>query len=319
MIKHTPAVGDYCVMRSKLMQNLYETIDNVAKYDSTVLLLGESGVGKELLVKRIHDMSQRRQGPLVRINCGAIPENLMESEMFGYEKGAFTGAFNQGKIGLIPLANGGTLFLDEIAELVPSIQVKLLRVIQERHFYTIGGVKPVKVDVRFIAATNQALTNMVRAGKFREDLYYRLNVIPIKVPSLKERKEDVSQLIDFFLAKLNARYGMNKAMTPKAIAALTRYDWPGNIRELENTIERLLVTIPSDTITEQLIPVEIRNKVQELPPSSGTPLKDLLADYEYHLIQTALEKYHSLSRASKELGVDISTLSRKCKRYRIPV
>ncbi|MFM1655628.1 sigma-54 interaction domain-containing protein [Brevibacillus sp. B_LB10_24] len=309
----------YLVMSSDTMKSVYKSIDNVAKYDSTVLILGESGVGKEVLVKRIHDSSPRAKGPLVRINCGAIPDNLMESEMFGYEKGAFTGATNQGKLGLISLANKGTLFLDEIGELSPAIQVKLLRVIQERHFYPIGGVKPVMADVRFIAATNKNLRSMVDSGKFREDLYYRLNVVPIIVPSLRDRKEDIPQLIQFFLQKFQKKYNKSMTITESACRLLCEYDWPGNIRELENMIERLIVTATSDAIVHDDIPEEILVKGEQPPRFTGGTLKELMSEYECQIIKAALQHQESLNKASRQLGIDVSTLSRKCKKYQIAI
>lgn len=301
------------------MQAVYEAVDNVAKYDSTVLILGKSGVGKEAIVKRIHEKSKRRNGPLIRINCGAIPESLMESEMFGYAKGAFTGAANQGKLGLISLAHQGTLFLDELAELSMSIQVKLLRVIQELHFYPIGGVKPVSADIRLVGATNRDLKKLVEAGEFREDLYYRLNVVPIHMPTLSERKDDISELIQFFLEKFRKKYNKKKQITEEVMQLLIQYDWPGNIRELENIIERLLVTTSSDWIDVDSLPAEVLEVTNSTPLSKGATLKELLADYEIKLIKDSLARNRTLNRASKELGLDVSTLSRKCKKYHIPI
>jgi transcriptional regulator with PAS, ATPase and Fis domain len=317
--KNNLVISDYYVMKSKEMDTVYQAIDNVAKYDSTVLLLGESGVGKEIIAKRLHDMSARSNGPLVRINCGAIPDNLMESELFGYEKGAFTGAGNQGKMGLISLANKGTLFLDEIGELSSAIQVKLLRVLQERHFFPIGGVKPVVVDVRIIAATNKNLRAMVEAGKFREDLYYRLNVVPVQIPSLRERKEDIPGLIGFLFRKFNKKYKLNKTITEKVCEMLIKYDWPGNIRELENMLERLAVTTPSDVIDYCHIPEEIAQQQQACHLSEGKTLKEMISEYEYRLIKMALKDKPTISEASKDLGIDVSTLSRKCKKYKITI
>lgn len=321
-MREMPAKDTYYHMKSKEMEVVYEAIDNVAKYDSTVLILGESGVGKEGLVKRIHDMSARSHGPLIRINCGAIPDNLMESEMFGYAKGAFTGATSQGKLGLMSLANEGTLFLDEVAELSLTIQVKLLRVLQERHFYPIGGVKPVTVDIRLVAATNRNLQSMVESDRFREDLYYRLNVVPIEVPALRERKEGIPGLITFFLRKLELKYQRNKTITEQALAILLQYDWPGNIRQLENMIERLVVTTRGDTIDVQDVPREIKESIGEkkyIEIPDKLPLKELVAQFESAVIQDALRRNKTLSKTSKELGLDVSTLSRKCKKYQIDI
>ncbi len=310
----------FYTMKSKAMRAVYEVADNVAGYNSTLLIIGKSGVGKEVLIKRIHQISPRRNGPFIRINCGAIPENLMESEMFGYAKGAFTGAVHQGKLGLISLADQGTLVLDEIGELSMAIQVKLLRVLQERRFYPIGGVKPVTVDVRLIAATNRDLKSMVKDGSFREDLYYRLNVVPIRLPSLCECQEDIPGLIEFFLANLRHKYKKECNITAKAIRSLIRYDWPGNIRELGNVVERLVVTTSAKTIDDCHLPHDILDYTDDgIQATKGQSLKEFVAEYESRIIKESISKNRTLSKASRELKVDVSTLSRKCKKYKIPI
>ena len=208
--------------------------DSVAKMDTTVVLCGESGVGKEVFAKYIRDNSRRKDAPYVKVNCGAIPENLIESELFGYEKGAFTGANKNGKIGLFEMADHGTIFLDEIGELPLNMQVKLLRVLQEQEIERIGGTKPVKIDVRVIAATNRNLEKMMEEKKFREDLYYRLMVFPIRIPALRERKKDIEPMAEYFLKELNNRYKGNKHMAENCMMILENYQWPGNVRELKN-------------------------------------------------------------------------------------
>jgi transcriptional regulator with PAS, ATPase and Fis domain len=320
MINDNSTFSEYDQTESKAMQHLYERIDQVAEYDSSVLVLGESGVGKEVVVKRIHEKSPRMNGPFVRINCGAIPDNLMESEMFGYAKGAFAGATNQGKLGLIPLANQGTLFLDEIAELTMPFQGKLLRVLQERHFYPIGGVKPVTVDIRIITATNRNLRSLIDSGKFREELFYRLNVVPIEVPPLRERKEDIPGLIDFFLKHFDSKYSKGKAISTKAMEVLNQYDWPGNVRELKNMVERLLVTTHDQVIESRHIPIEIWESIEkknnQMLPEKRT-LKEQLDQYEYMIIKDAVRRNKTLLQISLELGMDVSTISRKCKKFNL--
>lgn len=247
------------VGRSGVMQEVYRMIEQVSQSRATVLIRGESGTGKELVAKAIHYSSDRANGPFIAVSCAALPETLLESELFGHEKNAFTGATTQ-KPGRFELAHKGTLFLDEIAEVPPNIQVKLLRVLQEREFERLGGTKPIKVDVRLIAATNKDLRQMVEAGTFREDLYYRLHVIEIYLPPLRERKDDIPLLVEHFLSRYSEENGKNlKACTPEAMEILMKYHWPGNVRELENVIERAVVLADSDTelITPELLPPSI--------------------------------------------------------------
>ena len=309
------------------MQRVYELIEKVADSDTTILITGESGTGKELVAKTIHYNSSRADGPFVPINCAAIPKDLLESELFGHEKGAFTGAINT-RIGRFELANNGTLFLDEIGELDPSLQVKLLRVIQEREFERVGGVKTIKVDVRIIAATNRNLEEAVKEGRFREDLYWRLNVIPIHLPPLRERREDIPLLIDFFVKKFH-RKGKGKALVfpPEVMTILLRYDWPGNVRELENLVERLNVLVSDEVVKPEDLPerfqkIEFRGQEMEvLSPQiseEGIDLSKTLEEIERELILKALQKAGGVrSKAASLLGLNRTTLIEKLKRLGI--
>ncbi|MCL4425489.1 MAG: sigma 54-interacting transcriptional regulator, partial [Firmicutes bacterium] len=248
--------------RSPKMREVLTLVENIAEVDTTVLILGESGVGKEVLARYIHRRSRRKDQPFVVINCGAIPDNLFESELFGYERGAFTGANREGKVGLMEMANKGTLFLDELGDLPLPLQVKLLRALQEHKIIRVGGLKPIEVDIRVIAATNQDLSRLVGEGKFREDLYYRLDVVPVVIPPLRERTEDIPLLAHHLLARFGQRYGRPKEMTTSAMDALVAYPWPGNIRQLENLIERLVVTTLESTISLEHLPESIRRRAQ---------------------------------------------------------
>ena len=244
------------------MQKVFSLIRQVADTTSTVLITGESGTGKELVAKAIYMNSSRKNRPFVTVNCGALPETLLESELFGYMKGAFTGATSN-KQGLFEAANGGTIFLDEISATTPGLQIKLLRVLQEREFMRVGGTSAVKVDVHVIVASNRNLLAEVAKGAFREDLFYRLNVIPIQLPPLRERKEDIPLLVDFFLKKYVKKDGQRtaiKKIDPAAMKILIDYNWPGNVRELENTIERLMIMTPDDIISQEHIPDTIKNE-----------------------------------------------------------
>ena len=243
---------------SEPITQLFELVRKVADTDSTVLLLGESGTGKELIARALHYNSHRRQGNLVPVNCAAIPEELLESELFGHERGAFTHAVRT-RIGRFEQASGGTIFLDEVADMSPGLQVKLLRVLQEHSFERIGGVKSIKVDIRVIAATNQDLETMVRQGKFREDLYYRLNVIPIRIPPLRERVTDIPLLVNHFLQEFGKKKKKPvKRLAPKAMELLVRYSWPGNVRELENLVERLVILSEGDVVEVEDLPQRFR-------------------------------------------------------------
>lgn len=301
------------VFHNEKMKEVIALCMKIAEVDSSVLLLGETGVGKEILAKIIHNSSNRKNKPFIKINCGAIPENLMESELFGYEDGAFTGARKGGKIGLFEAANRGTLFLDEIGEVPFNLQVKLLRVLQEQEITKIGASVSSRVDVRIIAATNKDLSVMVNEGKFRKDLYYRLNVVPIKMPPLRERREDIIPLAHHFLKRFNEKYQTNKRFSTDILKALLEYDWPGNIRELENIIERLIVTSNTDEILREQLPfaeehegIEENIKINEI-----IPLKEAVRILEQKLVNSALEKYGTGREAAKALGVNPSTIARK--------
>ena len=241
------------IFKSEVMQKLVTTAVRIASNDASVLIQGESGTGKEVIANLIQKNSHRSEQPYIKINCSTIPENLIESEFYGYEKGAFTGALEKGKLGFFELADKGTLFLDEIDTMPISMQSKLLRVLQENEFFRVGGSKMKKVDVRIIAATNSNLKKLIETEKFRKDLFYRLNVIPLKVPGLKDRADDIIPLAEFFLDKFNKKYSYSKSLDISAIKVLTHYSWPGNVRELENFIERLVVSIEEDNITGNII------------------------------------------------------------------
>ena len=303
-------------------QNMINLIGRVADTDSTILILGESGTGKELVARALHVNSSRADKPLVTVNCGAIPENLLESELFGHVKGAFTGAV-QSKIGRFEAANQGTIFLDEIGDMSPKLQVKLLRVLQERTFEAVGSTKPVEVDVRIIAATNRNLEDMVRTGDFREDLYYRLNVIPVNVPPLRQRVNDIPVLIEHF-TKIFCKN--NNVAAPKiqqdVMSLFTNYKWPGNIRELENTIERLVVLRPGQDIRMKDLPDKFldvsdsmfKNSALNIP-ESGISLKNAVSDFENNLILKALEKTGwNKNKAATLLKLNRTTLVEKIKR-----
>lgn len=302
---------------SREMRSVLQQAEKIAKVDSIVLLLGESGVGKDVLATTIHQQGSRKDGPFIKINCGAIPENLLESELFGYEPGAFTGAGNKRKLGLFEVANGGTLFLDEIAELPPLLQVKLLHVIQERAFLRVGGSRPISVDVRIIAATNKNLMEMVAAGTFREDLYYRLNVVPIIIPPLRKRKEDVPQLILHFLDTFNRKYQRNRQISAEVMKILLDYDWPGNIREVENLIERLVVIGDGDIIYPYELPQDIyknRRLSDMLGGVQQMTLSEAVQAFEVEFIQETYKIYQNTAKVAEVLGVNRSTITRKLQK-----
>ena len=306
--------------------------NRVASMDTTVILLGETGVGKEVMARYIFQHSHRAKNSFIKVNCGAIPENLIESELFGYEGGAFTGANKNGKIGLFELANKGTLFLDEIGELPKDMQVKLLRVLQEQEILRVGGTKPVKIDVRIIAATNRNLEEMVSDGTFREDLYYRLTVFPISIPPLRMRKKDIVPLALSFLEKLNQKYQLKKYFTDLSMQLLHEYDWPGNIRELKNIVERAIIISPSDAIKPENLhihsaskPIVIikdnefsdntKNSLPPPPPEFPINLKNTLEKIEYTYMVQAYKFFGNVRDAAKNLGLTPSTFVRKRKQY----
>jgi PAS domain S-box-containing protein len=310
-------LSDEYVIHDQKMKDLVELSIRLGQVDTTVLVQGESGVGKEVIAKTIHRYSLRNNKPLISINCAAIPESLLESELFGYAPGAFTGAKKNGKAGIFEIAHQGTLFLDEVGELAFHLQSKLLRVIQHREITRIGSTTPVRIDVRLIAATNRDLWEMVLRKEFRRDLFYRLNVVPLYVPPLRERKEEIPFLAAFYLKKFNNKYGFNKQLDGKAVRSLMNYDWPGNVRELENLIERLIVTCPFDTIKDVGLPVpEPHDNITiNLPPAPS--LKDAIGVLESHLIHDALNRCGSTRKAALELGVSQPTIVRKAAKYGI--
>lgn len=304
--------------------------NRVAPMDTTVILLGETGVGKEVMARYIYQHSHRVKNSFIKVNCGAIPESLIESELFGYESGAFTGANRSGKIGLFELANKGTLFLDEIGELPKDMQVKLLRVLQEQEIMRIGGTKPIKINVRVIAATNRNLEEMVKNGEFREDLYYRLTVFPISIPPLRLRKKDITPLALSFLTKLNQKYSFKKYFSDISIQLLNEYNWPGNIRELKNIVERAIIISSSDEICpedlhllHQSQPIIIsspahpdtRQQKDEAAIQLPVDLQDTLAHMEYQYLTAAYQQCGNVRDAAHALGITPSTFVRKRKKY----
>ncbi len=304
-------LGHSIVCNGPQMRKVIDLAIRVAKVDSTVLILGDSGVGKEVVARLIHNAGKRSKLPFIRLNCGAIPENLLESELFGYEGGAFTGAKREGKPGMLELAHKGTLFLDEIAELPLALQVKLLTVIQERVVTRLGGTKPIQVDLRILAATNRNIYSMVEQGLFRADLYYRLNVIPIVIPPLKERKEDIPFLISHFLQKFNEKHHQAKSIDTGAMDILYHYPWPGNVRELENLIERLVVITQSDIIGARELPINVLNK------GSGFSVNGSFSLSEKEIITELYHRLQSTRKVAEALGVNQSTVVRKMKKYNI--
>jgi len=307
------------IFRCEKTNKIVEMALRVAQVDSTVLLLGESGVGKGMIAKLIHKHSDRSNGPFIRVDCAGIPDTLIESELFGYERGAFTGAKTEGKPGFLELANKGTLFLDEIGEIPLTSQSKLLRFLEDHEIIRVGGTEPKEIDVRIVAATNKKIEEMVASKNFREDLYYRLNVVPIYIPSLRERRDDILPLIYHFLEKFNKTYRKEKVLSPEAIDALCKYDFPGNIRELANIIERLVVVTERERIEAQDLPDAIVGyRAKETPYSflfEGSSLKYALDKCESVIIERTIKKYGSQREAAKALKVDQATISRKIKKY----
>lgn len=312
---------DGMVAVSDAMMAINRLIKKVAVVDSTVLILGESGVGKNVIAKEIHRNSRRSGGDFVEINCGSIPEGLLESELFGYEAGSFTGAAKTGKKGIIEMANGGTLLLDELGELPLPLQAKLLKVIQEKKLQRIGSTQDREVDFRLIAATNRNLEAMVKEGKFRQDLYFRLNVVPIHVPPLRERPEDTAALIRVVLRNLNERYGLQKRLDSATIAALMQYDWPGNVRELENVLERMVVTTDEEVIDPVHLPAEVAaNYVEQeenVPLMPRFSLKEALEQVEEKWMRYASERCRTTAEMADLLGISQPSVVRKLQKYRI--
>ncbi len=304
--------------KSNVMRKVFNLVNTVASSSSNILILGESGTGKELIARAIYYGSLRKDKQLVVVDCSALPEGLLESELFGHEKGAFTGAVDK-KRGRIELANRGTLFLDEIGEMTPKIQAKLLRVLQEKLFVRVGGLKPIEVDFRLIASTNLDLKKEIKEGSFRSDLYYRLNVITIKIPPLRERKEDIPLLIDFFLRKFCTQEGNSvKPVTPEVMDCLINYDWPGNVRELENCIERLVVVCKSDLIKLEYLTEEFIVKDYGKKPFIVLNENYSLSEIEKQVVIKTLEKANwNKSLAAKLLNIDRKALYNRIKKYNI--
>lgn len=313
--------GDF-IGATDAMQHLFESIKRIARATTNVIIRGESGVGKELVARAIHDQSPRRSRAFVSVNCAALPETLMESELFGYEKGAFTGAAGM-KEGRIEVAHQGTLFLDEIATLTLPLQSKLLRVLEDRSLTRLGGKKPIKVDFRLISATNENLEEMTREGRFREDLYYRIHVVPIFVPALRERVEDIPVLADYFIKVYCAANGLApKLLSDDALSALKRYAWPGNVRELENAIQRLVVMTESDMIALDDLPPEIAqstgrdSRTRFRLPAGGIELDKELAATERRWVQEAMQQSKQVkTEAAKLLGIDRNRLNYLCRKH----
>ena len=302
---------------SREMKTILATIHSISEVDSTVLISGESGTGKEMVVNEIYASSMRSYRPIIKVNCGAIPPALFESELFGYEDGAFTGARRKGKPGFFELAHMGTLFLDEVGELPLEMQVKLLRVLQEGEIIRIGGSKPISVDVWIIAATNRDLWEMTEEGTFRQDLYYRLNVINIEVPPLRQRRDDIIPLVMHMLERFNQKYGKHKEIPIELGKVLRELPWRGNVRELENLIENLVVLCPEDVLTPEHLPVRYQrgqNPASQVEIRGILPMKDMVRRAERQLIANAQAQYSSMQEVAKALGVDVSTISRKLSR-----
>lgn len=315
------------VFNSNAMRHVLDEILRVSKYDCNVIIFGDTGVGKEKVANLIQKNSDRKMQPFVKINCGAISPNLIESEFFGYEKGAFTGANSTGKKGYFELANNGVMFLDEIGELPLEMQAKLLRVIQDGEFYRVGGTTPVKTNVRIISATNRDLEQFVEEGKFRRDLYYRLNVVPIRIPRLSERREDIPALAEHFLNKYAEKFGTHRTINESAMDYLKQLSWPGNIRELENSVQRLIISSKSEDITLMDVMRETHGEIfgggasavsEDIQDDNAGPELDLQAavdDYEKGLIRYACEKYGSTRKAARAIGISQTQLVRKKKKY----
>ncbi len=301
------------VIESNSMKKIIELCSQVASTSAPVLITGETGVGKEIIARILHEKSPSK-GPFIKINCSTIPENLLEAELFGYEKGAFTGANNQGKPGLFEIANGGTLVLDEIGELPLSLQAKLLNVLQDYEIKRLGGLKKRKIEVRFICLTNKNLKEMVSDGSFREDLYFRINVIPIHIPPLRERKEDIVPLTHLFLQRFNQKYRKHKSIQHEVVDALLSYNWPGNVRELKNLIERLVIMSRDTTICLSDLPPDIRDTIFKFSMEQALSLKELVQHFEAQVIYKTIKQTGSVESAALKLKVNPSTLYRKLQK-----
>ena len=302
--------------KSHLMQNMFELVDNVALTDSPVMIIGESGTGKELVARAIHDISTRREKPFIKVNCAALSESLLESELFGHNKGAFTGA-DKTRIGRFEAAHGGTIFLDEIGDIPLSTQVKLLRTLEEKEIERVGDHTAIKTDVRLVSATNQNLERLIEAQRFREDLYFRINVFPITCPPLRDRLEDIPMIIQNFIQQNVAKSGKKiSALTPEAMAVMTAYEWPGNVRELRNSIEYAFVLCPGDLIDVQHLPSKISGESLECPDPAATP-RGVDHQKKAALIAALREARGNQSEAARMLGVSRVTVWKRMKKYGI--
>jgi PAS domain S-box-containing protein len=313
----TDAIPDLMIGSSETLSNIWSIINKAADTDATILITGESGVGKELVANEIYKLSQRKNKPFIKINCAAIPSNLLESELFGYEKGSFSGADSKGKPGLFELANNGTLMLDEIGDMPLDLQCKLLRAIQNREIFHVGGITPIKLDIRIIVSTNADLRAKINDGSFRKDLYYRLSTIPIHIPPLRERTEDIPELCEYFLDIFIKKYNRTITLNNSHYSLLKLYDWPGNIRELENVIEYLVICHSgSGEIGNEVIPNILKMHSAEQPLMTFG-LNEAVEAYEKDLIQKVLNNCKNLKEVGQILNVDASTISRKIKQYGI--
>ncbi|MGG1576157.1 sigma-54 interaction domain-containing protein [Fictibacillus sp. NRS-1165] len=308
----TDGSDEQVIFQSVRMKEVIQKVEQVASFPTSILLLGPSGSGKEVIADLLHQLSDRKDKPFIKVNCGAIPEPLLESELFGHVEGAFTGARREGKIGLLELADKGTVLLDEIGELPLPLQVKLLRVLQEKQVQRVGGTKTKQLDIRIISATNQNLKELVRVGKFREDLFYRLQVVELNVPPLRERPEDIHVLLQHFFAHFCKLYNVEKHISQDTLHILENYHWPGNVRELRNLVESMIVSVPSLTIEPVDLPPHFRIQNH---PESILPLKQRVKLFEKRLIEDALQRKPSIRKAAATLGVDHSTLVKKIKKF----
>ena len=322
--QHNLEEAEDFIAASPRMRSVLDEIMSVSKYDCNVLITGDTGVGKEKVANIIQKNSRRKMQPFIKINCASISPNLIESEFFGYEKGAFTGADTKGKIGYFEAADNGIIFLDEVGELPMDMQAKLLRVIQDGEFLKVGGTTPVKTNVRIISATNKDLEDLVEKRVFRRDLYYRLNVFPIRVPALDERIEDIPHLADNFVRKYNEKFGMDKYIDEEAKENLASHKWPGNIRELENVIQRLMIASSSDAITVIDVIKELDGSLMggleaimpaESDQESDIDLTSIVEAFEKNIIREACEKYGSTRKAAKAIGISQTQLVRKKNKY----
>lgn len=324
LLRKTQYSTEGLIYKSMAMEETLDLASTASGFDSTVLISGESGTGKEVLANFIYQNSKRKDKPFIKVNCAAIPKNLFESELFGYMPGSFTGALDTGRAGKFELANGGTILLDEIGELDMPIQSKLLRVIQEQEVYRLGGTKPIKLDVRILTSTNRNLEEEIKKGNFREDLYFRLNVVPIKIPPLRERVADISEMIEYFMTKLNSKYNRNVIISKKAEDALIHYSWPGNVRELQNVIEYMFIMNDREEIGFGQLPDKILNDYVLMKASrdeieSENKLGYLMDVYEKIILESALSKHSSMRKTAETLGIHVSTLSRKANKHNIDV